>query len=140
MKFADSEDIWNIMDKMTPLPTKIMMGNGLMWLGLISFDVINDAIKGEPKYEILINPVQNFIIKLLKKLPHATGVGINSDIKIIEDFFSHMLGKPLKMEAPFGISTLAVFTGWRLTSTLAVNTMGCIPNKISSCADDKWGR
>ena len=65
------------------------------------------------------------------------------DIKTIENFFTHLSAKQLKMKVPVEISALAVMAGWRLNSrnmmTLAINVMGCIPKKIVSCADNKWG-
>ena len=70
------------------------------------------------------------------------GVGIKNDTTIIEKVIRILTKEPFQMKKPVDIEALAVLAGWRLESrnmtSLALGTLGCTLNKISSCADFQW--
>merc|ERR1711973_781984 len=81
-------------DRWRNLPVKIMMGDGVRWMGLISFEV---KYRGNRKW-IKVGKMQKDVKNLIRTLPVVTGVGIKGDVDIIEELFTDMNGgKEVKM-------------------------------------------
>ena len=132
--FANEPDRWR------NLPVKIMLGDGIQWMGLISFKMRYSG----PRKWIKIGELQPELLDLIHVLPVVTGVGVKGDVEIIETTFSDMSGgQPVKMKGFLDLSTMAVMAGWRLEArnmtAMAMVGLGVVMNKISSIADSLWG-
>ena len=137
----ETEFFRNKPDKWRNLPTKIMLGDGIKWMGIVAFDI--DYQNGY-KY-VKVEKVQKYLTKFISVIPIVTGVGIKGDVMMIEELFTDLNnGKRIRMKGYVDIAALAVLAGWRLEATnmtaLAMIGMGSVMNKISSCADWLWGK
>ena len=135
----DEEMMRGKIDRWTNLPTKIMFGDGVSWLALISFPIE----KYGKNYSVKIRPVQEKLIDLIESLPIVTGVGIKPDVDMIESLFSDLAVRTVRMKGYVDLGVMAVLAGWRLEATnmtaLALIGLGTVMNKISSIADGAWG-
>ena len=74
-------------------PGKIMVGDGLTWMGIISLPYKRNR-NGD--YLISRIEVQPRLLEVLKDLPVCTGVGVRRDVVGIEEFYSILLGKDVE--------------------------------------------
>lgn len=129
-------------DKWFQFPVKIMIGDGLRWMIIVSWPA--EKRKQEPgSYRIWPYSPQKKLVKFLESLPTAVGVGIKNDVPDIERIYTDMNPEcSLKMAPYLDISALAVLCGWRFPftnmSVLSIGIMGGLLDKLSSAADGDW--
>ena len=121
-------------------PGKIMFGNGLTWLVIISLpyqrnrnrDYIVERIRPQPRF-----------LQVLRDLPVCAGVGVRRDVVGIEDFYSTISGEAVKLNRFLDISGMAAAAGFKLRArnmtALGAQVVGTVLNKNVSMGDDLWG-
>ena len=77
-------------------------------------------------------------------MPFVTGFGIKGDVLAIEDTFSLMVGRDLKLSAFVELGSLCLYARWgyptvNMPAAHCIVT-GSILNKLVSEADDEWGK
>ena len=127
-------------DSLVRFPTKICIGSGLRFALIITWPVTR--IKSE-FYRIYPTHIQDEVIDLLNDLPSVVGVGIQVDVKVVEEIFSKMSRANRFLSLNWiGIDCLALLCGYRLEATnvpaLALNVVGGLMDKMSSAADGRW--
>ena len=87
--------------------------------------------------------VPEYILELLEGLPISTGFGIQGDVLAIEDTFSLLAGRPVKLNGFVKLGSLMLLAGWGLRTVNMPAThaivCGSVLNKTVSCADQNWG-
>ena len=82
-------------------------------------------------------------LELLEGLPLSIGFGIKGDVLTIEDTFSLLAGRPVKLSGFIELGSLMLFAGWGLRTVNMPAThaivCGSVLNKTVSCADERWG-
>ena len=88
--------------------------------------------------------VPEYVTELLEGLLFVIGFGIRGDVLAIEDTFSLMVGRDLKLSRFVKLGSLCLYAEWgyptvNMPSAHCMIT-GSILNKLFSEADDEWGR
>ena len=126
-------------DKWRQIPAKIMYGNGTSWMVVITVDLGSSSSPWLSR-----QTVQEELIDLIEDLPVCIGLGIKADVSKIEEFYSFIAGRSVKMHGFVDLSVLAVIAGWRMNSRgmtcVGVQICGTILNKCVSTRDGMWGR
>ena len=129
-------------DKWYQWPAKILLGNGLRYMVVVSWPA--ELIKeGSETYRIWPHKPQDLLIDFLAHLPVGVGVGIKNDTSQLNRHFSEFNpAHPLRMAKWLDLTTLAALVGWRLQATnmaaLSLGVLGGLMDKVSSRADGKW--
>ena len=129
------KDVWK------QIPGKIMIGNGISWVCIISLNMSKNH-RGE--YYLERMEIQPEIIDLLQCLPVSAGLGVRRDVRGVQEFFSLISGKEVILKNGFiDLTSLAVLAGYKFHSknmtAMGVQVMGSLLNKMVSTADDLWG-
>ena len=126
--------------KCTQVPTKIMLGDGVNWVLIISIHV---KYSEDGTAALEIPDVQVALYDFLEQLPVVTGVGIDTDVMEIEELFQAWTGDNFKMQGFLPLPSLAVLAGWNFPfcnmTALSTQLIGAILNKEVSRGDNKWG-
>ena len=126
-------------DEWKQLPVKTMFGNGLSYALIISINLERDQYD---TYILSQVHVQDSVIDFLNSVPLCTGLGVKEDVAEIELYFGLFSGKPVNMKGFVDLSELAVMAGYALRSrsmtTLGIQVLGTVLNKMVSTGDDKW--
>ena len=126
-------------DKWRQIPAKIMYGNGTSWKVVITVDLGSSSSPWLSR-----QTVQEELIDLIEDLPVCIGLGIKADVSKIEEFYSFIAGRSVKMHGFVDLSVRAVIAGWRMNSRgmtcVGVQICGTILNKCVSTGDGMWGR
>ena len=84
------------------------------------------------------------MVELLRGLPLVVGYGIHGDALAVEDMFSILTGRPIKLAGFIELGSLMAVAGWALptcnTPSCHALLTGSVLNKQVSRADDLWGR
>ena len=128
-------------DSWKQIPGKIMIGNGLTWMLVVSLDLKRDEAG---VYLINKMKVQDGLLCILRDLPVSTGLGVQRDIRGIEEFYSLISGSRVELKAGFlDLVVLATVAGYQFSSKnmtcLGVQVLGSLMNKTVSTGDDLWG-
>ena len=120
-----------------------MWGNGVTWAVMVT--TLTDPVTKDGR---TTNSVKKFvvpkhIIDLLEGLPLSIRFGIKVDVLSIEDTFSLLAGRPIKLSGFVELGSLMLFAGWGL-KTVNMQAMhaivcGSVLNKTVSCGDKRWG-
>ena len=119
---------------------RIMIGNGITWTLMITV-VTEPAGDGMLK----MNPpmFQQEVVQYLRDLPRVTGVGIEGDVRDIEQHIRGTTDPSFRLQGWVDLGSLAVLAGWNFRffnmQALSVQALGAIMNKSVSCGDGKWG-
>ena len=88
--------------------------------------------------------IQDELLDLIEELPVCVGLGVRADVSKIEEFYSIIAGRPVKMRGFVDLAVLAVIAGWKMNARgmtcMAVQVCGTILNKCVWKGDGKWGR
>ena len=126
--------------KCSQLPAKIMVGNGMGWILLISTLALP---LGNGTTTLTIPAIQPEVLSFLEDLPRVTGVGIESDVMEIEDLLSAWTGRRFRMRGFVTLPSIAVLAGWNLKLVsmplLSTQVLGGMLNKAVSRGDHGWG-
>ena len=127
-------------EKQCQFPVKILIGNGLDHLLVISWPA--EMIK-YGSYKIWPHCPQKKIIDFLANLGTVTGLNIRMDVSSIEKQYSDFSPDyPLKMGSWLDLTTLAAAAGIRLEAinmvAMSYGVLGGMLDKISSRADGLW--
>ena len=126
-------------DKSQQIPVKVMLGDGISWALMISLD-LGRSVK---RYELRRNVVQTELIDLLEDLPVCVGLGVRTDVRDVEEVFSMLHGRDVKLRGYIDLGVLATLCGWQLyargMTTMGVQVMGVVLNKCVSTGDGLWG-
>ena len=127
-------------DEWLNLPAKIMMGDGIRWVAMISFDIIEIA-RNRMVYNC--HDLDECVLQLLEDLPVVQGLGIRNDVMIVEKFCSSIGERNLTMKGFVELQSLAVLAGWQLQTThmtaMSLIVTGGTLNKCCSKAGGIWG-
>ena len=128
-------------DEWRQIPGKIMFGNGLTWMAVISLDMRRNA---KDEYILETMSVQQGILDLLRDLPVSAGLGIRRDVRGIEEFYSLFADTPLQLMNGFiDLAAMSIAAGFKFharnMTALGVQVLGTILNKTVSTGDDMWG-
>jgi hypothetical protein len=127
-------------DEWLNLPAKIMMGDGVRWVAMISFD-ITEIDHNRMVYNC--HDLDECVLQLLEDLPVVQGLGIRNDVMIVERFCSSIGDRDLTMKGFVELQSLAVLAGWQLHTThmtaMSLIVTGGTLNKCCSKAGGLWG-
>ena len=128
-------------DEYWQIPGKIMFGNGITWMAVISLDMRRNA---REEYILETMSVQQGILDLLRDLPVSAGLGVRRDVRGIEEFYSLIADKPVQMMNGFvDLAAMSIAAGFKFharnMTALGVQVLGTILNKTVSTGDDMWG-
>ena len=120
-----------------------MWGNGVTWAVMVT--TLTDPVTkdGRTTHSVKKFVVPEHVINLLEGLPLSVGFGINGEVLAIEDTFSLLAGRPVKLSGFVELGSLMLFAGWGLKTVNMPAThakvCGSILNKTVSCGDEQWG-
>ena len=127
----------------TNIPARIIIGNGITWMGSIrlNWDLTTNS-KGIKCYQLKPGPLPGAFKTFLKQPYIFVGQGIINDWNGLQDFFMEIYdtecGKPTCTE----MDAISLAAGWKLpkSNMFVTNliTMGGLLNKEVSCADQMW--
>ena len=80
------------------LSLRVMMGNGLTWAVVLTILTDPQRTGGKIYYRVKKFNVPAHIVRLLGNLPLVTGSGIRGNVLVIEDTFSLLTGRPMKLQ------------------------------------------
>ena len=131
-------------DRYVQLPVRDMMGNGLTWAVMLTILTEPQRTGGKTCHRVKKFDVPAYIVNLFGNLPLVTCFGIRGDVLAIEDMFSLLTGRPVKLSGFVELGSLMLLAGWaipicNMTACHALIT-GSILNKQVSRADDRWGQ
>ena len=133
----DNQDS-HIRDEWKKLPAKVLVGNGVNWGAVISFNL---GTAGKPWLKKII--VQPELLDFLVNIPTCIGVGIKEDLRIIEEVFGILSNSIFRMKF-VDLEVLAHIAGWEMRgfslTSAAVQTLGTIVNRCVHTGDGKWGQ
>ena len=130
-------------DKSYQFPCRIMWGNGVTWA--IMLTILTNPKKTKEGVDHIVRKfcVPGYIVDLLEDLPIVTGFGIKGDVLSIEDTFSLLAGREVKLHGFVELSSLMLCAGWglRTVNMPSVHAVVCgsVLNKMVSQADGRWG-
>ena len=122
------------------LPVKIMFGDGIDWVGMISFEIV-ETRRG---MVYTCHDINHSIIDFLENLPIVYGLNIRMDVMDVEEKYGMLSGrKDFKMAGFVDLQNLAILAGWQLKTrnmtAMSLIVLGGTLNKICSVADGLWG-
>ena len=128
-------------DEYKQIPGKIMFGNGITWMAVISLDMHTNK---DGIYFLEQMSVQQGILELLRNLPVSAGLGIRRDVRGIEEFYSLLADEPVVLSNGFlDLASLSIAAGYKFharnMTALGVQVIGTLLNKTVSTGDDMWG-
>ena len=59
---------------------------------------------------------QDELLDLIEELPVCVGLGVRADVSKIEEFYSIIAGRPVKMRGFVDLAVLAVIAGWKMNA------------------------
>ena len=123
------------------IPGKIMFGNGITWVCIISLNLSRNR---RDEYILERMNVQPGILDLLRDLPVSAGLGVRRDIRGVQEFYSLISGVEVNMGGGFiDLTSLAIVAGYKFHSknmtAMGVQIMGTLLNKNVSTGDNMWG-
>ena len=126
-------------DKWRQVPAKIMFCDRRTWMVVISLD-----LGWSNKPWLSRQSVQEELIDLIEGLPLCVGLGIKADLIKIEEFYSLLADRPVKMRGFVDLAVLAAMAGWRMNvqgiTCIGVQVIGTVLNKCVSSGDFRWGQ
>ena len=88
-----------------------MYGNGTTWVVVISIDL---GFSSRPWLYRL--SIQDELLDLIEELPVCVGLRVKADVSKIEEFYSIIAGRPVKMRGFVDLAVLAVIAGWKMNA------------------------
>ena len=76
-------------DRWRQVPVRLMIGNGISWVLMIRVNIN----KENGVYQITKQTVSSSILDLIRTIPVCTGLGVRSDVKDVEKFYSDLSGE-----------------------------------------------
>ena len=78
-------------------PCRLMWGNGVTWALMVT--ILTNPRSEDQRVTHCVKKfvVPEYILELLEGLPISTGFGIKGDVLAIEDTFSLLAGRPVKL-------------------------------------------
>ena len=138
-KLEDTPRHLLLKDKWRQVPAKIMFGDGRTWMVVISLDL---GWSGTPW--LSRQSVQKELVDFIEGLPICVGLGIKADFIKIEEFYSLLADRPVKMRGFVDLAVLAALAGWRMNARgmtcMGVQVIGTVLNKCVSTGDFRWGQ
>ena len=124
------------------LPVRVMWGNGInraLMLTILS----NPQRTGHRVTQTVKKfKVPEYVVELLQSLLLVVGFGIRGVVLAVEDTFSLLTGRPVKLSGFVQLGSLMFYAGWALPTCNMLSchalTTGSILNKQVSRADDRW--
>ena len=118
---------------------RLMIGNGISWVLMIRVNIN----KENGVYQITKQTVSSSILDLIRTIPVCTGLGVRSDVKDVEEFYSDLSGEKVEMKGYIALDALAVVSGWKMQARsmtcMGIQILGTLLNKCVSTGDEKWG-
>ena len=128
-------------DEYRQIPGKIMVGNGITWMAVISLDMHRNR---DGVYFLEQMRVQQGILELLHNFPVSAGLGIRRDVRGIEEFYSLLADEPVELSNGFlDLASLSIAVRYKFharnMTALGAQVIGTLLNKTVSTGDDMWG-
>ena len=134
----------NHKDRYVQPPVRLMWGNRISWALMLT--ILSDPQRTRHRTSHSVNKFQvpEYVVELLRSLPLVMGFGIQGDVLTIENTFSLLTGRPVKLSGFVELGSLMLLAGWafptcKMPACHALLT-GSILNKQVSRADDMWGK
>lgn len=125
-------------DDWITFPSKIVVGNGLSWSAVISFDVK----ESNGVFTFGVSKISPKVLKLFENLPGTIGLHAEDDVDLILDIFLILTGQLLDMTPAVGISPLSVLAGWNLSNrdleTMSMIVLGATLTEVAAHGDGLW--
>ena len=123
------------------IPARIIIGNGLTWLGSIRFPFyMSEKHKGE--YDLWVTQISDNSLKFLTNLPPLVGLEVMEDRRFVQQTMLDLFGVKVILPHCIEISSIAVALGWDLHCkdlfSMNLITLGSLVNKRVGFADGMW--
>ena len=124
-------------------PCRLMWGNGVSWAVMVTILTNPRKINGRVEHTVEKFTIPDYVVDLLENLPIVTGFGIKKNVLSIEDTFSLLAGREIKLNGFVELASLMLLAGWglRTANMPAVHSLVCgsVLNKVVSQGDERWG-
>ena len=121
-----------------------MWGNGLSWAVMLIILTEPQRTSDKTSHRVKKFEVPDYVVNLLRNLPLVTRFRIRGVVLAIEDTFSLLTGRPVKLSGFVELGSLMLLAGWAMpTCNMPAShalMIGSILNKQVSRADDRWGQ
>ena len=101
-------------DQYVQLPVRVMWGNGLSWALMLTILTKPQRTSGKTSHRVKKFEVPDYVVSLLGNLPLVMGFGFRGDILAIEDTFSLLTGRPVKLSRFVELGSLMLLAGWAI--------------------------
>lgn len=126
------EDAW------ITFPSKVVLGNGLNWSAVISFDVK----ESNGVFTFGVHKISPKVIKLFESLPGVVGLHAEDDMDMLVDIILIITGQLLDITPAVGISPLSALAGWKLDNrdleTMSMIILGSAVSEVAAYGDGLW--
>ena len=127
-------------NKWTRLPAKIVMGSGVGWVLILSFDISPEG----QRMRVTPGPLHSALVQFLHHLPPLIGFDIKLDVCSVESTLKKMYGFRISLPSFIQLSSLAVLAGWKMTTlsseAITMICLGTPVNHLVSAGDGLWGQ
>ena len=125
-------------DEWRDIPVKILMGDGVDWLTVITLKL---GTPGHPWLKPVI--IQPELIRLITGTSAVGGFDIRRKYQLVEEMFTIISGSSVQMRGFMDLDTLSVHAGWKLSArgptAMGVQILGAILNTEAINGDGRWG-
>ena len=107
-------------DRYVQLSIHVMIGNGVTWSLMITIltNLKQDGHSRRRRHTVKKFKVPEYVTELLESMPFVIGFGIRGDVLLIEDTFSLMVGRDLKLSGFVELGSLCLYAGVILQHTV----------------------
>ena len=125
-------------DEWRDIPVKILMGDGVNWLTVIT---VNVGTPGRP----WLKPtnIQPELIRLITGTPAVVGFDMKRKCQLVEDMFTIISGSSVQMRGFVDLESLSVLAGWKLSArgptAMGVQVLGALIHTDALKGDGRWG-
>ena len=103
--------------ELVKFPAKFVFGDGVKWMGCISFDIQKVLINGNRSFRFNFGSLNKDFVKLMEGLPTLVGIEAIKYKNNIEETLLEFYGLRIKLPMCLELETLAVSAGWNLPIT-----------------------
>ena len=125
-------------DEWRDIPVKILMGDGVDWLTIIT---LNLGTPGRPWLKPVT--IQPELIRLITGTPSVVGFDMKKKYQLVEDMFTIISGNSVQMRGFVDLDTLSVLAGWKLSArgptAMGVQVLGALLHTEALNGDGSWG-
>ena len=115
-------------DRHVQFPCRLMWGNRVTCAVMVTTLTNPCTEDSRTTHSVKKFVVPEYILELLEGLPLSIGFGIKGDVLAIEDTFSLLAGRPVKLSGFVELGSLMLFAGWglRTVNMPATHAIVCV--------------